>query len=250
MNCANVGFTVIRFGAYTISFNVQGLGMRPMSIRQFTCIALFGVSSALHAQVCPQSFDTVDVPALPPNWTSDQSGASTGWQTIQSADTPPNAAYTGEPGAVSDAFLIAPPFFASAANLNFSFRHSFATEANYDGGVLEVSIDGAPFADVSAVGGGFGTGGYNSVISPVQGSPIAGRQAWSGTSSGFITTSVLLPASALGKSVRVRWRFATDKNVGGTGWAVDSVACGTVVEPPDPADEIFRDGFETRLPGR
>ena len=43
-----------------------------------------------------------------------------------------------------------------------------------------------------AVGGGFITGGYDHIIATDRGSPIAGRQAWSGNSGGFITTVVSL----------------------------------------------------------
>ena len=52
-------------------------------------------------------------------------------------------------------------------------------------------------------------GGYNRTISTDRGSPIAGLQAWSGNSEGFITTVVNLPPiqSPEGK---LRWRMASD----------------------------------------
>ena len=60
---------------------------------------------------------------------------------------------------------------------------------------LELSTDGGnTFQDILAAGGGFVSGGYNRTIATDRGSPIAGRQAWSGNSNGFITTVVGLPA--------------------------------------------------------
>ena len=60
--------------------------------------------------------------------------------------------------------------------------------------MLEISTDGGnTFQDILDAGGSFDAGGYNRTISTDRGSPIAGRQAWSGNSEGFITTVVNLP---------------------------------------------------------
>src|SRR5262249_62359902 len=77
------------------------------------------------------------------------------------------------------------------------------------------------FQDVLAAGGSFAMGGYNRTISADRGSPIAGRQAWSGDSEGFITTVVDLPFVPLGG--RLRWRMASDTSGSGEGWRVDTV---------------------------
>ena len=59
--------------------------------------------------------------------------------------------------------------------------------------MLELSTDGGnTFQDILAAGGSFVIGGYNRTISTDRGSPIAGRQAWSGNSEGFVTTVVNL----------------------------------------------------------
>ena len=65
-------------------------------------------------------------------------------------------------------------------------------------------------------------GGYNRTISTDRGSPIAGRQAWSGNSEGFITTVVNLPFIFAGNS-RLRWRMASDTGGSNEGWRVDKV---------------------------
>src|SRR5206468_407147 len=91
----------------------------------------------------------------------------------------------------------------------------------FDGGVLEVSLDGgSTLQDILAVGGSFAIGGYNRTISTDRGSPIAGRPAWSGNSEGFITTTVNLPFLP---SVVLRWRMASDTSGSNEGWRVDTV---------------------------
>jgi hypothetical protein len=62
----------------------------------------------------------------------------------------------------------------------------------FDGGVLEISFDdGLTFQDIVAAGGTFVRGGYNGTISTCCGNPLAGRQAWTGNSGGFIDTTVI-----------------------------------------------------------
>ena len=110
------------------------------------------------------------------------------------ADTPPNAAFVDDPGVVSDKRLDSLHFPVSGTAAQLIFEHNFNLEASdvdpnvgFDGGVLEISFDGGnTFQDILAVGGSFVMGGYNRTISTDRGSPIAGRQAWSGNSEGFI----------------------------------------------------------------
>src|SRR5439155_2721988 len=71
------------------------------------------------------------------------------------------------------------------------------------------------------------------------GNALAGRPAWSGTSSGFITTVANLPDTAAGQTIQLRWRCGTDNGNGRTGWRIDTVAisnrvwvCGGSNSPP------------------
>ena len=70
----------------------------------------------------------------------------------------------------------------------------------------------------------FASGGYTSIIDSAYGNPLAGRQAWSGTSGGFIGTVVNLPPAASGQSIQLRWRCGTDNGNTRTGWRIDTVA--------------------------
>jgi hypothetical protein len=139
---------------------------------------------------------------------------------------------------LKDDRLIAPPQDLSAGS-RLIFWHRFFFEAGFDGGVIEVSRDGgATWVDVLAGGGSFIEGGYNDVIGAEFGSPIAGRQAWSGFSE-FVDAmnrvEVDLGAFA-GEGVLVRWRLAGDTlaagSLPGAGWWIDDVEITNVLESP------------------
>ena len=59
--------------------------------------------------------------------------------------------------------------------------------------------------DIVAAGGSFVSGGYNTTLTTTNGNALGGRLAWSGNSSGFITTVVNLPAGASGQNIQLRW---------------------------------------------
>ena len=187
--------------------------------------------------VLTQSFDNVAPPTLPLDWlATNVLGPPPLWVTSDSglpmppADTPPNAAFVDDPSVVSDKRLDSLHFPVSGTGVHLLFEHNFNLEASdvdqnvgFDGGVLEMSFDGGnTFQDILAAGGTFILGGYNRTISTDRGSPIAGRQAWSGNSGGFICTEVSLPF--LPPNGRFRWRMASDNSGSGEGWRVDTIA--------------------------
>ena len=170
-----------------------------------------------------ENFDVVTVPALPAGWSVEISGAGNVWST--STTTPnslPNAAFAGDPSTVSLSILISPPVTIQSAAAQISFRNNYNTETNWDGMVLEYSVNGGNWTDVILNGGSFVSGGYNSNLGNGD-NPLAGRAAWSGNSNGYVTTVVNLPASLNGQSVRFRWVMGTDESVGATGVRIDDV---------------------------
>jgi hypothetical protein len=184
-----------------------------------------------------ENFDSVIVPALPIQWLATNAlGPPPLWVTSNSgapsppADTLPNAAFIDDPDVVSDKRLDSMLFsFFEGCCPQLSFRHNFNLEASdvdpgvgFDGGVLELSTDGGnTFQEIPP--SAFVMGGYNRKISSDRGSPIAGRQAWSGNSGGFITTIVNLPAIQTPAGGRLRWRMASDNTGSGEGWRIDRV---------------------------
>ena len=173
-----------------------------------------------------QDFDGVTPPALPPGWTAANAINPDGvlWQTSNSglpsppADTLPNAAWTNDPATVSDKRLTSPPVtIPFLQNAGLMFRHNYAFEDGFDGGVLEISIDGGAFQDAAAF---IGQGGYNGTISTCCGNPLAGRPAWTGSSGGFITTQLGLPSN---HTIALRWRTGSDNGGSGQGWRIDTL---------------------------
>jgi kumamolisin len=190
------------------------------------------------ATVLSENFDTVTPPALPAGWTVSWSGAGSAWATTATQhDTAPNSAFAPDPNSPSDNSLISPPFALAGASARLTFRHNYYTETFYDGAALEISIGGGPFTDIVAAGGSFLTNGYDHIISACCGNPLGNRGAWSGSSGGFITTIVNLPAAAAGQTVRLRWRFCSDTMIGATGWYLDTIlvldgySCCTANQP-------------------
>jgi hypothetical protein len=203
-----------------------------------------------------ENFDNVTPPALPQGWiATNAQGPPPLWVTSNSgvpmppADTLPNAAFIDDPAVVSDKRLDSLPIpIPPASPLQLTFRHNFNLDASdvdpnvgFDGGILELSTDGGnTFQDVLDAGGSFVEGGYNRTISTDHGSPIAGRQAWSGNSGGFITTVLNLPI--IPEGFRLRWRMASDTSGSNEGWRIDTVniagcapaPCQTPTPPPTP----------------
>lgn len=185
-----------------------------------------------------QNFDGVAAPALPVGWTQTATAANT-WTTVAGgADAGTNRAFVAGLAGVSDSSLTSPSVFIDGANGRISFRHSFNTEAGFDGGVLEISIAGGAFQDIITAGGTFINNGYSSALDSTNGNPIGGRDAWNGNSGGYVTTIVDVPAAAIGQNVQLRWRFATDSSVAGTGWSVDTIELNQLPDPDDQISEV------------
>src|ERR1700730_14653112 len=119
-------------------------------------------------------FDDVPPPLLPPGWTAINAINPDGilWQTSNSGDPSPpahslpNAAWVNDPVTISDKYLDSPGgTIDPKASALLSFWHNHALEDGFDGGVLEISVDGGPFQDILAAGGFFDGNGYNGTIS-------------------------------------------------------------------------------------
>jgi extracellular elastinolytic metalloproteinase len=125
------------------------------------------------------------------------------------------------------------------------FWHYYNTEPNYDGGVVEISADGGPWTDLGPL---MTQNGYNGTISTCCSNPIAGRNAFQGSSGGYMETVVDL-SSYTGSNVSIRFRLGSDYTIGAEGWYVDDVqiineasvtnkACVTAVEGDSHCDTV------------
>ncbi len=117
---------------------------------------------------------------------------------------------------------------AGAANLRLTFWHRYGFQSSRrDGGVLEFSINGGAWFDVSLAGSGaaFVSGGYNGALNSSS-NPLNGQQAWTGTNTAAFTEVVLDitdSAKYAGKNLQMRWRLATNTGTTSTGWWIDDV---------------------------
>jgi len=186
------------------------------------------------APVFTEEFDGVAAPALPLGWTTARVGTGAtpvAWVTNTTNSTPPNSAFGAGSTTPGESTLTSPviaipnaPAEGTNPGVRLSFRNNFNTEPTFDGGILEISINAGPFQEITAAGGSFVEGGYNGTIANTD-SVLTGRAAWTGSSGGFITTTVVLPAAAYGQNAQLRWHLAFDTGTSptGGGMRVDSV---------------------------
>jgi hypothetical protein len=119
------------------------------------------------------------------------------------------------------------------------WRQAFDTEARYDGGVLEVSLDSGQtwgdiegaFGGIAANGGRLASGDYTQKLAGT--GALSGRLAWTGKSQGMEEVLVLLDDFA-GQTVQFRWLFASDASIGAQGWWLDDFQ----VRVPGPCETV------------
>jgi hypothetical protein len=200
-------------------------------------------------QTAAENFDGVTVPNLAANWTSTSILNALNWATVSNLnDTAPNSVFaTDSAVSATEADLTSASFNITASAATMTFKHRYNTEDGWDGGVLEISIGGGAYSDIVSAGGSFIAGGYNGVLTAATSdatytaNPLNGKNAWTGNSNGFVTTTIRLPATAAGQSVRFKWRMGSDDNTApatNPGWYIDSIkvngtyVCNSVAPPP------------------
>ncbi|MET0624294.1 MAG: HYR domain-containing protein [Pyrinomonadaceae bacterium] len=219
-------------GQITLTFNLRD---GDVDYGNFTATFTLGVLTT-GAPAFTESFDAVGAPSLPAGWTTANTGAAAAWVTNTTNSSPPNSAFGAGAATASNNSLTSPTIAVPAApvvggnpGVRLTFRNSYNTEQGFDGGVLEISVNGGPFQDIVAAGGSFLEGGYSGVIDPTTDSVLAGRAAWTGNSGGFITTTVNLPPAAYGQNAQLRWRTAYDTGThpAGGGLRIDTLSLYT-----------------------
>ncbi len=101
------------------------------------------------------------------------------------------------------------------------FKHSFALEAGYDGGIVEYSTNGGstwtnagPLIDAGQT--------YNGTIDSTFGNPLGDVAAFTDISQVYVSTRIRL-GNFQGKTVQFRWRLGTDSSTTYFGWWLDDV---------------------------
>ncbi len=208
--------------------------------------------------------DPVDDTTSPPLWTTaGSSGAGSPWAIVADPlDAANRTWFVPNPSQVTDQRLAqtADVTLPNSGSPELVIIHRYSTEASWDGGVLEYSLDGGTtWSDILAAQGSvaanpnrFITGGYVATALNNSGNPLATRRAWHGNSPGFATgyhTSRVDLADFAGQTVRFRFRFGADASVAGSGWWIDRITVNNVLPcTPVPTGLVFRDGFEGAAP--
>jgi len=153
--------------------------------------------------------------------------------------------YGVDNGAPGSSVLITPVLkVAGTGDFSLNFNHFFFFEVsddpntgepvNWDGGVIEISIDGADWVDVTSVGGILQEA-YNGTI--VDSNPIlGGREAYVATRDpnnlSMQSNAITFPDGTLnGHNVQIRFHIGTDQSVGDFGWLIDNVVVNNVIDP-------------------
>jgi len=153
------------------------------------------------------------------NWTTGGTGAGTGFglQT-GTANSGSSAWFAADVSSNSQRTLAISVAVGLSDQSTMSFTHSYNTENNWDGGLVEISTNGG--STWTDLGSAMTANGYNGRVNNNASSP-----AFSGNSNGFVTTQVDLSGYA-GQNVIVRFRMSCDASVAGVGWYIDDVMIG------------------------
>jgi uncharacterized repeat protein (TIGR01451 family) len=227
------GVTVTRAFSFTALGSCGGIAAVTLQLQDGTANLGTVTFNFPLGKLAPSFLENFDgASALPSGWTT--TGLPLWVITNAIRDSVPNSAFSVGASNSEVNTLVTPPILVPTGLASqLSFRNNYSLESigstAYDGGVLEIKIGSGSFTDILSAGGSFVTGGYTMSISRSFGNPLRGRQAWAGSSGGFINTIVNLPASASGQTIQLRWSCGTDNGTPSTGWYIDSVAISNIV---------------------
>ncbi|MDQ2985143.1 MAG: PEP-CTERM sorting domain-containing protein [Armatimonadota bacterium] len=132
---------------------------------------------------------------------------------------------------ISDSYLDSPLLVADLNTPALTFGRQYDLEADFDGVVVEVNVNGGGFVDIGPAN--LVTNGYDGPISTFYQSPIGGRDAFNGFHMGYLTTTGNIQVSA-GDTFILRFRGATDNSVSAFGFALDDVDVRGASVVPEP----------------
>jgi hypothetical protein len=147
-----------------------------------------------------------------------------------------NGQTDGHKGSATDEQVLTSPVLdVGASPLTIAFSHRFAFEnGGWDGGVIEISADGATWTDINNIPGVPAV--YNGQTNATTTAPIgANRKAFVNRSASwpsFIAFSRDLGTSFANQHVRIRFRIGADDSTGAPGWDIDDIAFGGLTNTP------------------
>lgn len=217
----NVTYVAFSGGTYnatdrTVTFS--NINLPPSSTANYSFKVK--VNSGTYSAPVVHIDEKVNAAGIPSGWTS--IGSTNGaWTTSGTRFKSSNySLYAAEPSSSNKLVLTTTSSYPIDRITMLSFWHWFNTETGYDGGVLEFSLNnGLTWIDAGPL---MKKNGYNAVIASSSGTPLAGRNAFSGASGDFIETVVDL-SSLAGNNILLRFTFSCDNGGAGNGWFVDDI---------------------------
>ncbi len=188
------------------------------------------------AQLLYQDFESVNAPALPADWSSAGSAGflagsvtrASSYEGLQALVLPeqPN----GVSGSLTTPSISIPPDVQT--QVRFFLKCHFG--GSPAGAILQIKIGAADFVEFQTAGGSFETGAYSST--PIAALPVIEfHPVWANTRGQeygqFIAVRALLPSSAAGQAIRLRWLSSSYRYAGSNksiGCIVDDLAISAI----------------------
>ncbi len=151
----------------------------------------------------------------------------------------------GDYGNLLDAGLLSPPFLLDGLDTQLTYWQWIDAEVSgsypgyaYDGGIVELSIDGGPFVQI------FPEGGYTFQVREGGTPGPFEPESWFFSGS-YDWHEVVFDLSGFSGTAQLRWRFGSDGSAAGEGWYVDDVLVdGFVIDYSDAPEQ---DRVQARL---
>jgi extracellular elastinolytic metalloproteinase len=129
--------------------------------------------------------------------------------------------YVVDPGSTQDqALQIFEPLPVTGDKPGLRFFTKYETEARWDAGIIETSLDNTNWTKVSD--DMITRGGYRGDVAETASAQLLGTGSFWGNSGGFVETIVDLSSFA-GEDLYFRFRFVADANTPGRGWWIDNI---------------------------
>ena len=140
----------------------------------------------------------------------------------------------------SDVSFVSPDItVGSSGSFTMSFEHAHAFEVSFDDdgnpeywdtGVVEISVAGGAWQDVTAAGGSFTANGYNGQTFHSSSPFGQGRDSFAGQIHTPRVSTVDFGTALNGQTVKLRFRIGSDASVGAIGWIIDNVSFTNIAQ--------------------
>jgi hypothetical protein len=205
-------------------------------VRSVTTPDTVDISAADFTIATIQTVMTEDVETGAAGWTH---SAPAGWVdqwhiSTEQFNSPTHAYKCGDTGtethaSLLDAQLTSPVISSLPADAVLEFRHVFDCEVStanpdsaYDGGWVEISVNGGAFTTIHPLEGYPKTTRYTAGGGNPYSGPVPGQPCYSGTITEWATEQFDLSAYE-GSDVQLRWRYASDAGTNREGWYIDDI---------------------------